>query len=86
MGEHVDKDLAGITLLLEAAQDVGAAGAEQLDLDAGLLLKHQRDLLRGRDRHRAVPRHAAFLFRRSHVDRIGGEGWPRNDQRGGGAC
>ena len=35
MREHVDEDLACVGFLLESAQDGGAAGAEQLDLDAG---------------------------------------------------
>ena len=46
MGEHVDRDAAGVHLLLEAAQDGRAAGAEHLDLDAGLLLEGVGDLLR----------------------------------------
>ncbi len=41
-GQHVGGDPAGIHLLLKPAQDRRAAGAEHLDLDAGLLLEQLR--------------------------------------------
>ena len=45
MGQHVDRDPAGVHLLLEAAQNGRAAGAEHLDLDAVFLLERVDDLL-----------------------------------------
>src|SRR5262249_37045762 len=45
-------------------------------LDAGLPLEHVGDLLRGLDRHRAIPDDLALTLGRRHVDRL----------RQGGAC
>src|SRR4051812_34579678 len=74
MRDHIDEDLTGLCFLLKSAQDIGPSGAKQLHLNTGLLLEHIGDLLRGLNRHRAIPDDLAFLFRRRHVDRIGRKG------------
>ena len=89
VGQHVDRDAAGIHLLLEAAQDRRAAGAEHLDLDAVLLLERLGDLLSLLDRRRGVPDQLAFGFGLLDVDGIlrvrgaeeGGERQSGGDER-----
>src|SRR5262249_31617285 len=60
----------GIKLLLEPPQHSRAAGAEHLDLDAGLLLEQIDDLLALRDRRRGVPDHFALGLGLRDIDRI----------------
>ena len=69
--DHVDRDAAGVGLLLEAADHVLPAGAQQLDLDAVFLLEGLCDVLCRRDRRRGVPGERALASRCGFVDRIG---------------
>ena len=70
MGDHVGGGAASRHLLLEAAEDRRAAGAEQLDLDALLLLEQRDNLLRLFDRGRRVPDHLALGLGLGGIDRI----------------
>ena len=62
-GHHVGAGPAGADLLLQPPQHRLAAGAQELDLDPGLLLKLVGQMLGQRDRRRGVPAQIAFLAR-----------------------
>ena len=72
------------TLLLQAAQHRLPAGAQELHLDAGVMLELVGKLLSERDRRRGVPAQRAFLARRRLVGPIGSEGlrpsWRRDSK------
>src|SRR5436305_966833 len=83
-GQHIGCYPPGVDLLLEAAEDGGAAGAEHLDLDAVFLLEQVDDLLRLRKRRRGVPDHLALGLGFGEVDGIlRGSGSSERDDRKG---
>ena len=69
-GQHVGQDAPGVDLLQEAAEDGRAAGAEELHLDARLVLEQGGDLLGGDDRRRGVPGDTALPLGGREVDGV----------------